>query len=293
MIKNYLSYIKENNSEFHIGDTLLHNRYSSFGMGTIVFIRADGSYVIEFENRTGLTREGAKPEHGFMITKSSLLEFCTIIENPKYEPKIKWYKNGKLEESVKPFTDIKDYGIKNVIETHNDDIEIELVTPFHTYNLYDGDGTATFSQYKKYLNNKLVGKLVFFVYERDDESYITKRKISGVGTDGTGYITSLIDKNKIRYPFLHAYSIIDVNKYVELLKTLIGEHIDFYRFLDKKDNEERTNNFKLKKVHIDMYNDICFTNDEGVTYVVNPYNPIKKPAIFSPEDPYGEEDWDD
>ena len=53
------------------------------------------------------------------------------------------------------------------------------------------------------------------------------------------------------------------------------------------------NDFNLSKVYIGKHDYVFFVNEEDETYRVNIFRDIKKPRVFSIEDPYGEEDWDE
>ena len=106
MLKNYASYIKESIENFKVGDTVTCDSNPKFGLGKIVKdegpsqFKIDGNiYIVEFENPTTLfDRPPAKERYGWRSRASGL----TLVKSDEPEKfKIRWYRHGKLEESIK------------------------------------------------------------------------------------------------------------------------------------------------------------------------------------------------
>lgn len=210
----------------------------------------------------------------------------------------------RFNESINPFNLTKDYSVKSLMENmilinYNNKfsflkgLKIDYIGDYEHYERKN-PGT-TFSQYKKYLNRLFVDRLVVMVYYSKEDSFIIKIKIGSVSIDkSSDSIKSFKDIYGTKYLY-EGGEIIDVNNYVEILKTLIGQNISFERFTNKGGNHkmESVNNFKLKDVYIDKHTNICFVDDNGQMYMPNIFHSIRKSPIISEMDPFGEEEWDD
>ena len=199
----------------------------------------------------------------------------------------------KYNEAKNPFAKIKNYGISNLSEEHPNLIEIPVMK-------YVPGRRLTLSQYKKYLNNVFVNKLIMIIHIKDEKPYLTYLRVKGLSIDKEGNITKFHD-GRDSYSYLEEYNAFDVEKYVELLKSLEGQTITFTKYnprikIDGKytgGESAIVNDFNLSKVYIGKHDYVFFVNEEDETYRVNIFRDIKKPRVFSIEDPYGEEDWDE
>jgi len=296
---------------FKEGDRVIYEGHPEFGVGIIRMIE-DGTAIIDFEHRKS------------WISTLSSGNYVKIEDEDDKSSRIRWYSKGKLDESANPFKTIKDYGIDYIIDnafynnilfdypTHYDSYlrladtldkkDIELLP--HSLSYVKGKKLKkSFSQYLKFLNSIFLNKLIIILNEKNGQTFISKIKVKSVIVDKTEKdVAGFIDKYDQKFK-LRGYGIIDVDKYIDLrLKNLIGVEITFhaYRpvkkkfgksvFVDKKDYV--VENFLLKKIYIDPKTDeICFVDDKGKVEKVNIFSSIKGKKIYSPEDPYGEEDW--
>jgi hypothetical protein len=214
----------------------------------------------------------------------------------------------RLNEAKDPFKDLRDYSINYIYESNShvlDKIKITYIGSYKRYkkretrwsgNLYEpGEPIVpTFSQYKKYLNNLFVNKQLIFVHFDNDKgtSFLVKTKIKGISIDKDGFIKKLKDDAR-EYIFDDRLETIDVEKYINLLKNLIGQNISFNKYLYRKNHKDVfVDDFQLKRIYQNKDGEIIFENEEGESCHVNIFDPICKRVIFTPEDPYGEEDWD-
>jgi len=137
MLKTYISYIKESagkleeakmmddeeiydivDHEFEVGDIVVHRIKTKFGQGVIIDKtpttsgeKAKYNYTVEFENETDQlgtvnVYEPAKPGHGWRTRA----RFLKLVEKgkPLRQPRLRWYRNGKLDESIKDNIEVGD-----------------------------------------------------------------------------------------------------------------------------------------------------------------------------------------
>jgi co-chaperonin GroES (HSP10) len=249
-------------------------------------------------------------------------ECLDLAESSNHTLSIKWYKDGKLQETANPFKTIKDYGINYIIDnSFYNNILMDYPSYYNSYlrlaDILDRKSPEelprsleyvkgvklkrSYSQYVKFLNSIFINKLVIILYSKNGKGYITKIKVKSVLVDNKEVI-GFTDKYDQKY-ILFELGIIDVNKYVDLrLKNLIGHKISFYSYRPKKKKFGKSvfigredyfvENFKLNRIYIDSNTDeICFVNNKRDVEKVNIFESITGKKIYSIEDPYGEEDW--
>lgn len=199
----------------------------------------------------------------------------------------------RFNESINPFKYIKNYGLSYIF--HNNIQFFENVRiKYLYYHEYERINTGvTFSQYKKYINNIFLNKLVLISFYNKNKDYLAKIRISSVSINKLNYYMTFRDKYNLKYT-INDDVILDIEEYMKVLKTLIDQNISFYRFINKEKNykNEFIHNFTLKNVYIKNDN-IYMVNDKNVTYILDIFGDIKKGIIINDIDPYGEEDWDE
>lgn len=228
-------------------------------------------------------------KHGYYITSNKMSWFipeeCAKIVQDK-EDKIKWFKDGKLMESLK--SELNDYSLSIFYEKKYDDKIFSILEKIRI-NYRKKETKETLSQYKKYLNMKFIGKNISFVSSGKNDFFITRCIIRSLNIDKDGDIVYFKDREMgDKKLYFIKDDIININKYLMFLKNnLIGTKISFYiSYMNKPNNKV----IKLKNIKI--YNDLInFIDDDNKVYRnVNIFEPIRK-IINSDIDPYNEEDW--
>lgn len=150
---------------------------------------------------------------------------------------------------------------------------------------------TTFSQYKKELNNLLIGKWIFAKVYHNKKYLGVKIRVRRVSTDQNGYLQSFVDWGYEKFITVYNPKCIDFIAYVNLLRNLEGQEIRF-SYINKY-KVIPIENFQLKKVSCDVIKgEIYFIDEQNNKYIVDSRESITKSRIITQEDPYGEEIWE-
>ena len=192
-----------------------------------------------------------------------------------------------IKESKDPFKEYEDYSL--------DYIDVPIFINVDILVKQYG-----FSQALKQIKNILIGKYIRSYVFTKEEEYAMVCKVDGIRIKkikklyNDRYIFSHIKTDNRWYGLMND-NLMDIDKYVDILKKLIGHQINFHS-LEIKDDRSFIEGFELDDVFLNPKNSkIYFVNVNGDKMSVDINSPITKykKRLFTPEDPYGEEDWDD